>query len=165
MFFTSDLIAKVQKILKTAERKNLKITCAESCTGGLLSALFTEVAGSSKVFERGFITYSNQAKTDLLQVSENLLAKHGAVSPETAAAMAKGATKNSQAQIAIAITGIAGPDGASKEKPIGLVYIATYNKNSDQAIVRKFNFSGDRSEVRKSAVAAALEMVEGVLEK
>lgn len=154
MFFTSDLRALAQKILQNAEAKNLKITTAESCTGGLLSALFTDIPGSSKVFERGFVTYSNQSKTELLGVNETTLQNHGAVSFETAEEMARGALKNSKADIAISITGVAGPEEKS-----GLVYIAV--ASHDRPIVkRKFQFSGDRNEIRKSSVVLALQLLE-----
>lgn len=157
MFFTSDLRNSAQKILQNAAVKNLKITTAESCTGGLLSALFTEIPGSSKVFERGFVTYSNQSKIDLLGVKQSTLQKYGAVSFETAEEMAAGALKNSQADIAISITGVAGPEEKS-----GLVYIAV--ATHDKWIVkRKFQFSGDRSEIRKSSVIAALQLLENQL--
>ena len=153
MFFTSDLISSAQKILQNAEAKNLKIATAESCTGGLLSALFTEVPGSSKVFERGFVTYSNQAKIDLLGVNEETLKNHGAVSEKTAEEMARGALKNSAANIAISITGVAGPEEKS-----GLVYMAV--ASHDKAIVkRRFQFSGNRNEIRKASVVAALEIL------
>lgn len=154
MFFTSDLITSAKKILQNAEAKNLKISTAESCTGGLLSALFTEIHGSSKVFERGFVVYANQAKIDLLSVHESTLQNHGAVSEETAEEMAKGALKNSKADIAISITGVAGPEEKS-----GLVYmaVATHDK---PVVKRKFQFSGDRYEVRKASVIAALNLLE-----
>lgn len=152
------LIDQSKKLLQIAEEKKIKIACAESCTGGLLSALLTEIPGSSKVFERGFIVYSNLAKIEMLGVKKETLEKFGAVSEEVAREMAQGVLKNSAADIAIAITGIAGPDGGSAKKPVGLVYIAV----NDQ--VRKFNFSGNRSEVRKSAVNAALQMLESATE-
>jgi nicotinamide-nucleotide amidase len=154
MFFNSSLQNQAKKILQNLEEKNLKLVAAESCTGGLLSALFTEIPGSSKAFDRGFVTYSNAAKIEMLGVKKQTLEKFGAVSKEVAQEMSNGAIKNSQAQISIAITGIAGPEGGSAEKPLGLVYIAVND------LVRKFNFSGDRSEVRKSSIIAALQMLE-----
>lgn len=156
--FMSNLAIQAKKILQNFEQKNFKLVTAESCTGGLLSALFTEISGSSKVFDRGFVTYSNDAKIQMIEVKKETLEKFGAVSEEVAKEMALGALKNSAADIAISITGIAGPDGGSAEKPVGLVYIACAKKN--QITIRKFNFSGDRSEVRKSALIAALEMLE-----
>ena len=154
MFFASNLISLATEILQKSATKNLKITTAESCTGGLLSALFTEISGASKVFERGFVTYSNEAKIQMLGVKKETLENFGAVSKEVAGEMAQGALKNSSADVAIAITGVAGPNGGSAEKPVGLVYIALNER------VQKFNFGGDRSEVRKSAIIAALEMLE-----
>ncbi len=158
MFFVKNLCDNAAKIIEIAKFKNLKIATAESCTGGLLAALFTEISGSSQVFECGFVTYSNEAKIEMLQVKKELLDLHGAVSAQVAEAMAQGALKNSPADLAVAITGIAGPDGGSKEKPVGLVYIAVACKN--RSVVRKFNFAGDRVEVRKSSVIAALKMLE-----
>lgn len=157
MFFTQNLLNQAKEILAQAQQKNLKIALAESCTGGLLSALFTEISGSSKVFDRGFITYSNQAKIELLQVKSDLIDKYGAVSSEVAIAMAKGALKNSSADIALSITGIAGPDGGSEDKPVGLVYIAVASPS--KTFIHKFNFCGDRAEVRKSSIIKALEII------
>lgn len=158
MFFNSHLRSQAKKILDLAKEKKLKIATAESCTGGLLSALFTEIPGSSEIFERGFVTYSNEAKHEMLGVKNEMLKIFGAVSLEVAEEMAKGAVKNSFADISVAITGIAGPEGGTTEKPVGLVYIATCFDG--KATVRKFNFSGDRGEVRKSSTIAALQMLE-----
>ena len=108
--------------------RGLKIATAESCTGGLVAAALTDIAGSSDVVDRGFVTYSNEAKQAMLGVPAATLKRHGAVSAETAAAMAAGALKNSQADLAVAITGIAGPGGGSKEKPVGLVYFAAASR-------------------------------------
>lgn len=158
MFFTQSLINKATQIIAAAKEKKLKITCTESCTGGLLSALFTEVAGASEVFERGFVVYSNEAKTELLEVSQEILESCGAVSGKVAKAMALGAIKKSRADISLAITGIAGPDGGSKEKPVGLVYIAAAHNSS--TYLRQFNFAGNRFEVRKLALLEALNILE-----
>lgn len=154
MFFTSNLLSQAQNILSIAEEKKIKITTAESCTGGLLSALFTEISGSSKVFERGFVTYSNQAKIDLLGVKKSTLESFGAVSAETAEEMAQGALKNSAADIAISITGVAGPEEKS-----GLVYIAVAS-HTRPIVKRRFQFSGDRHEIRKFSIIAALNLLE-----
>lgn len=160
MFFTQTLQNAAKEVLQKAEKKKLKIVLAESCTGGLLSALFTEIQGSSKVFERAFIVYSNEAKQEMLQVKKDLLDNFGAVSEEVAVAMALGAIKNSCAQISLAITGIAGPDGGSKEKPVGLVYIAALNINNPQHIIkRKFNFTGDRVQIRAQALIEAMQFL------
>jgi len=157
MFFNSTIKSSATKILELLRTKNLKLTCAESCTGGLLSALFTSISGSSDVFERGFVTYSNQSKIEMLGVKEKTLKDFGAVSEEVAKEMALGALKNSKADIAVAITGIAGPKSDDTEKPVGLVYIAVATKEKIQ--VRKFNFSGDRDEVRLASVLEALNFL------
>lgn len=164
MFFNKNLRDKASHILAIARMKKLKIATAESCSGGLLSALFTEIAGSSDVFECGFVTYSNEAKIKMLQVKKDLIEKHGAVSNEVALSMAQGAIKNSAAQVAIAITGIAGPTGASTAKPLGLVYIVAINiKRSQRVIMRKFHFCGDRNAVRQAAIIAALDELQRVI--
>ena len=157
--FDSNLSKKAENILQKLRQNNLKLTCAESCTGGLLSALFTSISGSSDVFDRAFITYSNQAKNQMLGVNEKTLEKFGAVSKEAAEEMAIGALKNSAANIAISITGIAGPKTDDTQKPVGLVYIGFAAKNSEEVKVKKFNFSGDRNQVRFSTISYALELM------
>ena len=157
MIFSSELCDQAQKVLNKFAEKNLKISTAESCTGGLLSALLTEISGSSKVFDRGFVTYSNQAKNEMLGVKKETLESFGAVSKEVAKEMAEGALKNSKSDVSLAITGIAGPTGDSKRKSVGLVFIATCFDG--KTLVQEFNFSGNRGEVRISAVASALEML------
>ncbi len=172
MLFTSTLTSSAKTILENLRDKNLKLTTAESCTGGLVSALFTSVAGSSDVFERGFVTYSNEAKIEMLGVKKETLEEFGAVSFDVAREMSIGAIKNSKANIAIAITGIAGPNSDNTKKEVGLVYIAITSQSpivtpSHDGVhlpeiktqVRKFNFSGDRDEVRKASVIAALEIL------
>lgn len=159
MFFSKSLQDKAQEIINKAKEKGVKITTAESCTGGLVAALFTEISDSSQVFDRGFVTYSNDAKMQNLAVKKSSLEKHGAVSAQVAEQMAIGAIKNSDAQISVAITGIAGPNGASPEKPVGLVYIATANSTNNTTKTRKFNFYGNRTEVRKSSLITALAMI------
>lgn len=160
MLFTKKLISEAKKIITLASKHQIKITTAESCTGGLLSALFTEISGSSKAFECGFVTYSNEAKATMLKISPDLIAKYGAVSRQTAKAMAIQSTKNSLATISVAITGIAGPQGGSKAKPIGLVYIASYNQQNKKLILKKFNFKGLRSTIREQSLIAAIAMLE-----
>ncbi|MEI7668670.1 MAG: CinA family protein [Pseudomonadota bacterium] len=157
--FSEILINQAKNILNSCENKHIKIATAESCTGGLIAALFTEIAGSSKVFERGFVTYSNAAKHELLGVENELLNKYGAVSAEVAKAMAEGALKQSKVDITIAVTGIAGPDGGTQEKPVGLVYIALAAKEK-ATIFKKCDFDGNRSDIRLSTVHAALTMIE-----
>ena len=151
-----ELSKKVEELLKKFKKSGLKLVTAESCTGGMISSVITDVSGSSDVFERGFVTYSNEAKNELLGVSTGLLEKHGAVSEEVAKAMAEGALSHSRADISIAVTGVAGP-GASENKPAGLVYIASAKK-AGETICCKNNFTGDRDKVRKSSVSKALDL-------
>ena len=135
--------------------QNRTLTTVESCTGGLVFVTMTDIAGSSAVMERGFITYSNQAKQDLVGVAEETLIAHGAVSEEVAAEMAVGGCRHStDGAIAVGLTGIAGPGGGSSAKPVGLVYIAVADKA--RCTVIKHHFDGDRSAVRSAAVVAAL---------
>ncbi len=163
MFFAPALITKIQEITKLAIKNKITITCAESCTGGLLSALFTENSGVSKVFDCGFITYSNQAKSTLLKIDPKLITKHGAVSSQIAKQMAIKAIDNSKAQLSIAITGIAGPKGGSITKPVGLVYIASFNQKNQKLITKKFNFKGSRFEIRKQSLLAAIQILNSQL--
>ena len=163
MNFSAKLITKISSINQKLVQENLKITCAESCTGGLLSGLFTEIEGSSKIFDRGFVVYSNQSKIDLLNVDKKLLEEFGAVSEEVALAMARGALENSQANIAIAITGIAGPTGATLDKKVGTIFIALVTKNFNQ--VEKFIFGNYRNKNRNLTLENSLIMLENFLEK
>jgi len=157
MFFDLSLTSQAAKILKKLRKKNLKLAIAESCTGGLLTALLTSISGASDIFERGFITYSNQSKIELLGVKKSSLEKFGAVSAQVAREMAAGALKNSHGNIAIAITGIAGPKSDDTKKPVGLVYIALAVKNKTE--VKEFNFSGSRNQIREDSVAAAIDLI------
>ena len=151
--------AAAKHVLDLARARGLTIATAESCTGGLVAAALTDVAGSSDVVDRGFVTYSNAAKEAMLGVPSATLKRHGAVSAETAAAMAAGALQNSPADLAVAITGIAGPGGGSKEKPIGLVYFAAANRNGRRlACARRYGKIG-RSRVRARSVAQALALL------
>ncbi|QBH97068.1 nicotinamide-nucleotide amidase [Limnobaculum zhutongyuii] len=134
------------------------ITCAESCTGGLIAAYFTEIAGSSAYFDRGFVTYSNLAKQQLLGVNQQTLAQWGAVSEQTVREMATGALKAAGADIAISVSGIAGPDGGSTEKPVGTVWFGWANSEG-LVIARKRRFNGNRHQVRQQAVEYALTVV------
>src|SRR5215813_13385728 len=118
-----ELTEAARALLDLCRRKRLKLAAAESCTGGLLAGLLTEIPGSSDVFERGFVTYSNQAKQEMLGVTQSLIAAHGAVSAEVARAMAQGALNHAPAHLSVAITGIAGPGGGTADKPVGLVYL------------------------------------------
>lgn len=134
--------------------QGLLLASAESCTGGWLAKTATDLVGSSQWFERGFVTYSNEAKQDLLGVSADTLAQHGAVSEATAREMAQGALAHSRAQVSLAITGIAGPGGATPDKPVGLVWFA-WARRGAEPVVRSVRFKGDRDAVRRAAVATA----------
>lgn len=154
-----DVASLEEVVVNSLINKQLTIAVAESCTGGQLAARLTDVPGSSACFGYGFITYSNQAKIDLLGVKPETLAAHGAVSPETAIEMARGARTRSGADIGVAITGIAGPGGGSDEKPVGLVYIALSHDAGEQVISPDRRYNSDRARVRKSAASAALNLV------
>lgn len=154
------LRAAATRVLEQSRARGLTIATAESCTGGLVAAALTEIAGSSDVVDRGFVTYSNEAKQQMLGVPAATLKRHGAVSGQTAAAMAKGALKNSPADIVVAITGIAGPGGGSKGKPVGLVYFAAASRDGRRiARVRRYGKIG-RRRVRERSVAEALALLE-----
>lgn len=142
---------------------DLKLTTAESCTGGLLAGTFLNVPGASAVYEEGYITYANRAKRELLGVKKKTLKKHGAVSPQTAKQMAKGAAFVAGADVAISVTGIAGPDGGSDEKPVGLVYVGCYALGKTR--VREYRFTGDRSQIRSQSVQAAMEFAVECIQK
>lgn len=156
--FLPDLMTAAAALLDTLRRRRLRLATAESCTGGLIAGLLTEIAGSSDVLERGYVTYSNQAKVDCLGVAMTLIERHGAVSAEVAAAMAAGALATSQADIAIAVTGIAGPGGGTPSKPVGLVHLAVAQKHGTP-IVQECRF-GDigRTGVRLATVREALAL-------
>lgn len=138
----------------------LRLAAAESCTGGGVAAAVTDVPGSSGWFERGFVCYSNEAKQEMLGVSPRTLAEHGAVSKAVAVEMARGAVANRRAQVSVAVTGVAGPDGGTADKPVGLVWLAWYRTGGSLATYQA-RFSGDRAAVRRQAVEAALH---GLLE-
>jgi len=151
------------RLLEALRARALKLATAESCTGGLIAGLLTEIAGSSDVLERGFVTYSNDAKCQMLGVPAALLAAHGAVSEPVARAMAEGALARSGADVAVAVTGVAGPGGGSAEKPVGLVHLAAARRGA-ATLHRECRF-GDvgRGEVRLRSVAAALALVRALL--
>lgn len=153
-----------EAVLHEARRKKVMIVSAESCTGGLIMASLTEVPGSSEVVDRGFISYSYDSKILDLGVDRALLEKTGAVSGEVALQMANGALKNSKAQIAVSATGIAGPGGATEQKPVGLVYIGIANGRTGKSFSMKNLFSGDRSAVRLSTVETALTAIKQELD-
>ena len=147
-----------QKIVKLLSKKKLKISFAESCTGGLLSSSITSISGSSKVFTLGLVTYSNQAKIKILKVPKKIIMKHGAVSYQTCLAMVKNLNKISKTNISVSITGVAGPKGGTKEKPIGLVYIGI--KKGNKTLVKKNLFkSNKRSLIQKATVIKALNLI------
>jgi nicotinamide-nucleotide amidase len=157
--FSPELLHTAEMVLHSFRGRGLTLATAESCTGGLLSALLTEISGSSEVFTHGYITYANAAKSAMLGVKEWHIRSHGAVSEKVAIAMAEGALKTSGASVSIAITGIAGPGGATREKPVGLVHIASARKGFS-VMEMEHHFSGDRAEVRLEAVKAAMELLQ-----
>ena len=146
-----------ERLVKEAIAKGVIIATAESCTGGLVSGAITSVAGSSTMFDRGFVTYSNDAKAELLGVSPDLIKRYGAVSTEVAIAMAEGALNHSKATLSVAITGIAGPGGGSVEKPVGLVHFATALKGQDTRPFEKRFGTISRDAIRHGAVHASLQ--------
>lgn len=145
-------------ILRICQEKRLMVATAESCTGGMIAAALTEIAGSSAVVDRGFVTYSNAAKMAMLGVREDTLSGHGAVSEETARQMAEGALAHSDADIAVSVTGIAGPTGATPGKPLGLVWFGLARKGAATK-AEKHLFDGDRAAVRKSACLTGLRLL------
>ncbi len=158
--FPRDLAARAATLLDRCRAAGLKVATAESCTGGLIAGLLTEIPGSSAVVERGFVVYSNDAKVELIGVPAATIAAHGAVSEATARAMAEGALKASRADIAVSVTGVAGPDGGSPEKPVGLVWFGCARR-ADETVAREERF-GDigRGNVRMASVRVALELLE-----
>jgi nicotinamide-nucleotide amidase len=156
---------KAAQVLEIFRARGLKVATAESCTGGLVAGVLTEIAGSSDVVDCGFVTYSNEAKEAMLGVPAATLKRYGAVSAETAAAMAAGALKNSLADIAVAITGIAGPGGGSKQKPVGFVHFAAASRDG-RHLAREQRF-GDigRQSVRERSVAEALDLLQALAQE
>jgi len=162
MSFPIALLSQAETLLAAYRRAGMTIATAESCSGGLVAGCLTEIAGSSDVFECGFVTYSNAAKTGMLGVPVTLIAERGAVSAEVAVAMARGALDRSKADAAVAVTGVAGPGGGTAEKPVGLVHIGAIRRGG-AALERREVFAGDRTRVRIDSVAAALEMLDDLL--
>ena len=158
--FADDLIARARTLLDVCRDRGLKLATAESCTGGLISALLTEIPGSSAVLERGFVVYSNQAKQEMLGVSEDVLVAHGAVSEPTARAMALGALAHSSADITVSVTGVAGPDGGSAAKPVGLVHFACARRHGSIEAVEKRFGPQSRAAIRLASVETALDLLE-----
>jgi len=157
--FAGEILALAQSVLDACRARNWRLATAESCTGGLIAAALTAIAGSSDVVERGFVTYSNEAKRELLGVSPETIAAHGAVSGETAAAMAQGAITRAPVDLAISVTGIVGPGGATPTKPVGLVMFGVARRDG-KCRTQRYIFPGDRSAVRRSALKAALQLLD-----
>ena len=152
---TADFLPLVERIAVALTAREARLATAESCTGGWIAKCLTDLPGSSKWFEYGFVTYGNEAKVSLLDVEPDRLERYGAVSKEVAEAMATGARSVSGADLAVAVTGIAGPDGGSADKPVGTVWFA-WSGPGDRLVSRREQFSGDRDTVRRQAVRLAL---------
>lgn len=154
---------RARRVLEACRRAGERLALAEASTGGLVSASLTDIAGASAVVERGFVPYSNEAKTEQLGVPVELMVAHGAVSEQVALALAQGALARSHATLAFAETGIAGPSGGSEAKPVGLVYLAVTRRDGTQACERHV-FTGDRKTIRRAAAARGLELLLSLLE-
>ncbi len=152
-----DSLSSVQVVADRLLRHRQKVCTAESCTGGLIAKTFTDLAGSSDWFERGFVTYSNAAKNEMLAVPASLIEDYGAVSEAVATAMASGALRHSEADYSIAVTGVAGPGGGSDDKPVGTVWIAV--ASAGQMVAKRYQFDGDRQAVRAATLYSALELL------
>jgi nicotinamide-nucleotide amidase len=155
---TPDLLADAEALLSRCRNRGLKLATAESCTGGMIAATLTAISGSADVFERGYITYSNEAKTEMLGISAGLIETAGAVSEEVARAMAEAAVARSRADFAVSVTGIAGPTGGSTDKPVGLVWLGLAGREGPVRTERHV-FPGDRSHIRIATVARAFAML------
>lgn len=161
--FTDALCNRAAHILDECRKKGIMLATAESCTGGLISALFTDIPGSSDAFERGYVTYSYRSKTELLGVENDVLEKYGAVSDQVVGIMARQAVERAGVDVAVAVSGIAGPDGAVPGKPVGTVFIGVATR--DQLSVERHHFDGDRRKVREQTVEKALDMLEGIINR
>lgn len=160
LLIDNDILKKIANLLK---QKHLTVATAESCTGGLISHSLTNISGSSVYFDRGIVSYSNNAKMELLGVYKEIFEKYGAVSEQIAKVMAEGVRTKSNVDIGISTTGIAGPTGGTKEKPVGLVYIAV--STTKNVVVKKFQFTGDRLQNKENTCNAALQMLLDTLNK
>jgi len=160
--FDPETLNLAEVVLAACCSRDWQVATAESCTGGLVAAALTAIAGSSDVFKRGFVTYSNEAKRELLGVPAEVIAGYGGVSPETAAAMARGAVARAGVDLAVAVTGIAGPGGGTPQKPVGTVVIAVLAPGHD-AYVRTYQFIGVRTQVKFQSTQAALDRVRRML--
>lgn len=157
--FDADTLALAEQVLSACRARGWRVATAESCTGGLVAAALTAIPGASDVFNRGFVAYSNAAKTDWLGVPADTIAAHGAVSAETAAAMAQAAVVRSGVDLAVSVTGIAGPGGGTPQKPVGLVHIGIAASSAGDARVERRVFAGDRGAIRDATVRLALELL------
>ena len=157
--FDPETLTFAESVLTAYRNRGWHVATAESCTGGLVAAALTAIADSSDVIERGFVTYSNQAKTELLGVPAETIAAHGAVSAQTAAAMARGAVRRAAADVAVSISGIVGPGGGTSQKPVGLVYLGVARRDGACRVERRV-FPGNRGEIRQAALIEALRMLE-----
>lgn len=158
--FDPDTLALAAAVLAACRTRGWHVATAESCTGGLVAAALTAIAGSSDVVERGFVTYSNEAKSELLGVPAETIAAHGAVSAQTCAAMARGAVARAGVDLAVSITGVAGPGGGTPQKPVGLVYLGIATKDGAAHVERRI-FPGDRTQIREAALILALALLKG----
>ena len=157
--FDSETLSLAEAVLAAYRSRGWRVATAESCTGGLVAAALTAIAGSSDVVERGFVTYSNEAKIEMLAVPSETIASHGAVSAQTAAAMARGAVRRAPADVAVSIIGIAGPGGGTPQKPVGLVYLGVARRDGACRVERRV-FPGGRGEIRQAALVEALQMLQ-----
>ncbi len=163
MMFDEQLLYDANQILELCKRSDIRLATAESCTGGLIISCLTEIPGSSDVIDRGFITYSNEAKIELLGVPNLLIALHGSVSEEVAIAMSEGALSRSMSDITIAVTGVAGPGGGTTDKPVGLVHYACSGRGRSSYTLQQ-NFPGSRSAIRDATVQTAFSIIRKFLE-
>ena len=157
--FDPETLALAEAVLAACRARDWHLATAESCTGGLVAAALTAIAGSSEIVERSFVAYSNEAKMELLGVSADTIAAHGAVSAQTTAAMARGAIARAPVDLAVSITGVAGPGGGTAQKPVGLVYLGIARKDGGARVERRI-FPGDRTAVREAALVLALELLQ-----
>jgi nicotinamide-nucleotide amidase len=162
--FDHELREAAELVLETCRRKQLRVTTAESCTGGLIAAALTAIAGSSDVVDRAFVTYSNEAKREMIGVPWDAILGHGAVSEPVARAMAAGALARANADIAVSVTGVAGPGGGSAEKPVGLVHFGAVRTGFDP-VVEQHVFPGDRDQIRRLTVLTALAMLSALAQR
>jgi nicotinamide-nucleotide amidase len=162
--FDHEIRDAAERVLVSCRKAGLKVVTAESCTGGLVAAALTAIAGSSDVVERGFVTYANEAKHEMLGVGLDTLENHGAVSEPVARAMARGALTHSLANIAVSVTGVAGPGGGSAEKPVGLVHFAAA-RSGFELVAERHVFPGDRDGIRRLATITALSLLASLAER